>query len=604
MTTNRLPFIGSGRAQEAGALATKKQDFNAHTQGNGFRHTADNIDMNPVIPLVVGNTVQKTLETLHSLIISTGTGFLSIGSVDGYTQGDYNVGTDQTPTLYDTFNAAFIDTRLQNGGLILVLAGTYHLRSSVTVPAGVSIMGEYAGTTIIGEMQEVPMFIVQKPNNGIELVAGVLFDIGSNVDSVKFANLILADNLDGYVLFGEPSMTTTPMIQAQISSNLICENVSFVGKIHTGAVPRTKTQSAIGYTSSGTDGTILKMKNCYFDGLRCGISFIPGNSSSDFLIVEDCKARIYGTEDAGSQAASLNSFIVMSHSNTVISNNYFYGAGAYANTFVNIISGTGTNVKFVMTGNIGNPNVSINGNLVVDSSGSSYQPVIMDNNWGSYIQVPGLLDNPVTQTWVGDNSWTGNETHTGIETHSGTESHSGTEIHSGAVSFDDIIVTTGNSYLLDARNETRFSSISPLFNPASWLPDSKGNLIDQNNTGSVIFYYLDVPHGQRLFTVSCTILPQFGHGALPATKPKLEMCRLAVASNTETIIGTASDAPSTVLIYEAIHELSLTFAAHVVDKSTYRYYIRFTSELGANSLAGLAVVNAKFIHNRTSIGED
>lgn len=388
MTNNRLPFIGSGRLQEAGALSTRKQDFNAHWQGNGFRHDATNIDMNPIIPLVGGTTVQETLERFHGLIISAGTGILSIGSVDGYIQGDYNVGNPTTPTLYDTFNAAFADTRLQNGGLILVLAGTYHLRTSVTVPAGITIMGELSGTTIIGEIQESPMFIVQKPNTSIDLVTDLPFDTGSNIDMVKFMNLTLIDNLEGSILFGEPSMTTVPMIQAQISSNLVCENVSFVGKVHSGSIPRTKTQAAIGYTGSGTIGTVLNIRNCYMDGLKIGISFTPSNNASDFLTVEHCKARIYGTEDVASQSAALNSFIVMSHCNAAINNNYFVGAGTYVNTFIDIVSGSGTATKLVVTGNYGKPNTLASGKIINDAAGTVFTSVVTGNAWGTTVDSP------------------------------------------------------------------------------------------------------------------------------------------------------------------------------------------------------------------------
>ncbi|HVI40456.1 MAG TPA: hypothetical protein VM577_07335, partial [Anaerovoracaceae bacterium] len=148
MTSNRFPFTGSGRQKEGGELATRKQDFNAHVQGNGFRHTADNVDMNPVIPALGGTTVQQTLEEFTALVTSAGTGFISIGNagVDGYAVGTYNMNTLATPTLKDAFNAAFADHRLRNGGIILVLAGTYVLTTPVTVPSGISIMGEVGGT--------------------------------------------------------------------------------------------------------------------------------------------------------------------------------------------------------------------------------------------------------------------------------------------------------------------------------------------------------------------------------------------------------------------------------------------------------------------------
>lgn len=405
--TNRLPFVGSGRVQEAGALATRKQDFNAHVQGNGFRHDATQIDMNPVIPLVGGTTVQQTLEHLHTLIVSAGTGFLSIGSIDGYIQGDYNVGNAATPTLYDTFNAAFADTRVQNGGVILVLAGTYHLRATVTVPAGISIIGEIAGTTIIGEMQEVPMFIVQKPDSTINMVAGIPVDVGSNVDTTHFMNMILADNMDGYVLFGEPTMTTVPMIQAKVGSNLVCENVSFIGRIHSGATPRTKTQAAIGYSGVDTSGTVLRVRNCYLDGLRNGIMFTPANNEKDFLTVSQCKARIYGTENAASQTADLNCFIQATHCNASILNNHFVGAGLYVSTFLMFVSGNGTNTKVVVSGNTGNPQTIANGHLVLAATGANFTSIITGNSWGSmsidspwYVVVGGGTGN-VTST-LGD----------------------------------------------------------------------------------------------------------------------------------------------------------------------------------------------------------
>lgn len=386
MTNDRVPFIGSGRLQEGGALATKKQDFNAHVGGNGFRHDATNIDMNPVIPLLKGTTVQQTLENLHDVIISAGTGFLSIGSIDGYVQGDYNVGSPETPTLSDTFNAAFTDDRLKNGGVILLLSGTYHLRATVTIPAGVSLLGEVSGTIVIGEMQEVPMFIIRQPTNSLELVTGTPIDTGSNVGLVRLSNLILADNLDGYVIFGEPTMTTTPMIMAEISSNLICENVSFIGRVHTGATPRTKTQAAIGYTGSGSAGTTLKVIDCYLDGLRNGILFTPNHSTLDFLTIDHCKARIFGTEDGAAQDISLNSFLVCSHCNATITNNYIVGAGTYVNTLMDITSGGGEFTKIIMIGNTGSPNSTDPTviNLIKDATGTGFNSIITGNDWDSF----------------------------------------------------------------------------------------------------------------------------------------------------------------------------------------------------------------------------
>lgn len=382
---NRSPFIGSGRFQESGALATRKQDFNAHYQGNGFRHDATNIDMNPIISSLGGATVQEALENVRGLITSAGSGFLSIGDVDGYVQGNYNVGDPATPTLVDAFAAAIADDRLVNGGIILMLSGRYHLRQTVTIPAGVSVIGEISGTTIIGEMQEEPMFVIEKPSTSVQLTTGVNVDRGSNIGCVRFMNLILADNLDGYLLFGEPTMVSVPMIEMEADSHLVCENVTFIGKIHSGSTPRNKTLAAISCSSSGTDGTVLTLERCYLDGFRSGILFTPEAEEKDLLTVNGCKIRIYGTENVASQSVALNSFFVISHCNLSITNNYLVGAGTYVNTVVNVTDGTGTNTKGIISGNIGNPYSTSSGKIIVNSTSSTHVCAVVNNNWGTSV---------------------------------------------------------------------------------------------------------------------------------------------------------------------------------------------------------------------------
>lgn len=380
-------FVGSGRLQEGGALATRKYDFNKHVSGEDFRHQASNIDMNPVISSLGGVTVQEALENVRGLITSAGSGFLSIGDVDGYVQGNYNVGDPATPTLADAFEAAVQDERLVNGGIILVLSGRYHLRQTVTIPAGVSVIGEISGTTIIGEMQEEPMFSIESSNTNIQLTAnsGTNFARGSNVGCVKFMNLILADNLDGYLLTGGPTMISAPMIEMEADSHLVCENVTFIGRIADGSAPRNKTLAAVDCSGSGTYGTVLTLKRCYLDGLRSGVLFTPETEELDSLTVDGCKIRIYGTEDAAHQDVDLNSFFVISHCNLNITNNYLAGAGDYVNTIVDVTDGVGTNTKGVISGNIGNPYSTTSGKVIVNSTSYTHICTVANNNWGTSV---------------------------------------------------------------------------------------------------------------------------------------------------------------------------------------------------------------------------
>lgn len=393
MTTRH---IGSGRPIESGVLAVRKDDFNTHVAGGDFKHTADSVIVTPTITGVAGSDVQTVLENLKSLILVSGVGFISIGitdgyATDGYVEGNYNVGTAETPTLASAFAAAIANPRLTNGGIIFMLAGTYHLSSTISVPPGISIMGEIGGTLIIGEMPETPMFEIDY-NRQVYRVGGdsgsgpINMTTGSSVEEVRFFNLMLADNIQGSVLFGEPTMTTVPMVRCKNGSNVVFEHVSFIGRIHSGTVTgRLKTKAAIGYTSGGGLGSILTMDDCFFDAMRVGIEFTPGSNESDFLTVSNCKARIYGTEDSSDKSPNKNCFINMSMCHANIVDNYHIGAGLQANYFLVISSGVGTNVKIVAQGNSGSPNIAADGILIVNSSGSTFTSVVSNNNWGYFI---------------------------------------------------------------------------------------------------------------------------------------------------------------------------------------------------------------------------
>lgn len=388
MVTQRFPTVGSGRIAEGGQLATTKQDFNSHTQGNAYHHTADVIEMNPPIEALGATTVQQTLSQLQTLVASSGSGFVSIGASDGYSTGNYNVGGVDTLTLATTFAAAIADARLANGGIILLMAGTYVTTTTIQIPAGISVIGELEGTIVIGEMIEQPMFKILNGTRNLNIggnsgSGAISIAVGSDVDSVKFANLILADNLNGNVAGGGPSMSTVPMVQMKISANFNCEKVTFLGRLANGAVSaRSKTFAAIATTSGGGTGTYLSIKECFIDGTKLGISYTPNNGNIDFLIVSQSKIRFYGTESSSSPSKALNSFIVSSLCNAIISNNYVVGAGSQANTFWEInSSGGSTSVVVSVIGNTGTP-FNGTGTLLNNDTAVTLTSVTTANKWG------------------------------------------------------------------------------------------------------------------------------------------------------------------------------------------------------------------------------
>lgn len=392
----KQPRIGSSRLQEGGQLATHKRDFLAHAEGGGFRHTADHIDMNPQLAQFPADNVQSTLELIASLSASEGSGFISIGKTtsDGYATGSYNV-TDVID-LETAFANAFADSRLQNGGIILVLAGVYRINNTVQVPPGITIMGDGPGTIIIGEMAEIPMFKFQKgvriPGIGGDTGVGdKLLDQGAPLDQSGLRNIIITDNSDGYVqVSSQPvaSMSASPMVLLEVGSKAVFDNVKFIGRLNNGAVlNRAKTLRAIGTETTGTGGTHLEVNRCYFDGLATGIRFEPGNNDADTLIIRNCKARVFGDEGTGAPDDEVNTFAAFTLCKLTADNNYIIG-GISSNARV-------SNAFYVLSGNPDDTFLNISNTsgrssqsgstvrLVLTASSVNYRGAITNNIWGA-----------------------------------------------------------------------------------------------------------------------------------------------------------------------------------------------------------------------------
>jgi hypothetical protein len=391
--------IGSGRRIEGGKLVTYKQDFNAHCEGEDFFHNADHIKMNPVLPSLSATDVQGTLEELQAVITSSGSGFISVGQIGGNV-GSYNAGAVSTPKLADALTAAFQDDRLQNGGIVLILAGKYKLENTVSVPAGVTIIGEDSGSIIDGQMLEQPMFRIEQGSavgiGGDSGSGDINLDAGSPLLGVRLANLVLADNLDGYIQSGgQPisSMQTTPMILCETSSYLVCDSVKFIGRVNNGPVSaRAKTLKSIGYTNAGSTSSTLYLQNCFFDGMKIGFDFSPGNGNLDFLVVDNCRARTFGSEsNPGDTTYQSNCFGLISNCNARLSDNYHIGAVSSVPTVramfvVNAATG-GTDTKISLVNNSGGPTLSNAGmNILVDTTGSNLKTSRSGNNWGGSVQ--------------------------------------------------------------------------------------------------------------------------------------------------------------------------------------------------------------------------
>lgn len=376
--------IGSGRTIERGELATRVQDFRAHYTGGDFRHTADHVDMNPPLTGFGATNVQDTLEEIAAL--ATGGTYVTVGDVDGYAVGKYNVDSSNAITFEIAMAQAISDPELVNGGIIFILPGNYTINTTITIPAGISIFGSVAGTYIIGRTSDTPMFIINSTTKEITIGGDsgsgpISIFTGSSVDQNKFYNLVLFDSLNS----NNPSMTTSPMISIKKGANVLIEQVSFFGKITNAVIPRTKTQTAIKTATTGTTtGTILTVRGCFIDGVATGIIFSPELGNKDYLSVENCRARTFGTE-SGSAVPATDAFISASACHLNVENNFYTFGGSNNNYLVNLesTSGTTSDLKINISGNRGN--VRTDGSTVVlyNNSGLTLTTNISGNNFGT-----------------------------------------------------------------------------------------------------------------------------------------------------------------------------------------------------------------------------
>lgn len=389
----------NAQAPQGPFKAVHRQDFAAHVEGNAFRHTAPSIDMSPSLPNYSATTVQATLEQINQAIIKSGNGFVSVGRVDGYAFGSYNVGGATTPTLASAIAAAAADGRLTDGGVILLMAGTYHTSSTITIPEGITLMGELAGTYIIGNMAEQPIFsinpsvknIVIGSNSGGSDVNPIK---GTAVGRCKLFNMILVDNMDGYGGTGvNATMTTVPMVQVKNGASLEVEKVTFLGRLNTGvALNRIKTKAAIGTTTGAATGTTIIIKDSYIDGVKNGIVFSSALGPEDYLVVENCRGRWYGAE-AASYASTDDCFILSTIANIRLINSYLIGAGSQAKTVLTLQSSGGdlTKAKITLLGISGSS--AINPGFLIEnvSSTNTLTTTQVGNAWAYNVDSPWYM---------------------------------------------------------------------------------------------------------------------------------------------------------------------------------------------------------------------
>lgn len=109
-----------------------------------------------------------------------------------------------------------------------------------------------------------------------------------------------------------------------------------------------------------------------------------------------------------------------------------------------------------------------------------------------------------------------------------------------------------------------------------------------------------LPKSGLLTSVSINLAGAAGHAGLPGTMPTLRLYRQDIGSvAAPTQVGaTITDTSASVAAYELSHALTITgLTEALAHDSGNRYYIRVTGETGANSVAGLALLDVAALVN-------
>lgn len=163
---------------------------------------------------------------------------------------------------------------------------------------------------------------------------------------------------------------------------------------------------------------------------------------------------------------------------------------------------------------------------------------------------------------------------------------------------------------LKARSDTQFGvqaastsrtiSASALPISGTWSPQVTGLYQTGVITACVLNIPIpagDMPNGVTLSSASVSILPA-GHASISGlTLPNVALYSFDTVSGLLQIGATAPDTSATFSLYNLQHPLTVAGLAAIIDRTTKRYFLSFTSESGgANAAAGLLVVSASVVY--------
>ncbi len=276
-----------------GRAVVYRKDFETHIDGGDFRHTADDVDMNPPLVNITASNVQNTLQLIETAILG-GFDVVSIG--DGNQSfGTFSVGGVGYPTVESCFAAALATYKLGTyGGIILVKSGLYNFTTTVSLPAGITVVGEHSGS-ILNATTANPIFRILEAESFFIKASPPTVSVDGYLQT-KLVNLSFFDNFSG----ASPNLTTATTSCFAFMNNgssLEVSGCQFFGKFTdafhvTGCAIRADSSIVTNYNTN------LKVENCIITGMQQAITFNPDGNKINKVTFNNNKVMcsgIYGS---------------------------------------------------------------------------------------------------------------------------------------------------------------------------------------------------------------------------------------------------------------------------------------------------------------------
>jgi hypothetical protein len=150
---------------------------------------------------------------------------------------------------------------------------------------------------------------------------------------------------------------------------------------------------------------------------------------------------------------------------------------------------------------------------------------------------------------------------------------------------------------------TRAVTIPALPVSGTWALQATGTYVTSVNTACVLRLEIpacDLPHGVTLTSAFVSVLPA-NHGSLVGlTLPKLELYSFDTIAGITQVGATINDPSLNIGSYNVQHAITVASISTLVDRTTKRYFMLFTSEVtGANAASGLLVVGGGVTYTAT-----